>query len=224
VFAGCKSLLSICIPASVEILADRCFHACSALSQIEFETGSKLTRIGGQAFTKCSSLISICIPAGVEAINQYCFDDCTSLAELRFEAGSKLTRITQAFVYCQSLRLIVIPSHLAILGYHQFRFCESLTELVFEHPCHLRQLDIPPSNFGSLVIPDCVEVVTGAIEQFDCQRRSLVFGRESRLMDIQVGPCPFPRGSRSFVNTSGSIFICVAENVLRRFRCQFECF
>jgi hypothetical protein len=118
--------------------------------------------------------------------------------------------------------LIVIPSHLEIVGHHQFRFCESLTELVFEYPCHLRQLDIPPSNFGSLVIPDCVEVVTGAIEQFDRQRRSLVFGRESRLMDIQVGPCPFRRGPWSFIDTSGSVFICVAENALRRFRCEFE--
>jgi hypothetical protein len=67
-FSFCSALKSIFIPASIEILGDRCFHICSSLSEIRFESDSKLSQIGIEMFLGCSSLTSICIPANVENI------------------------------------------------------------------------------------------------------------------------------------------------------------
>jgi hypothetical protein len=49
----CHALKSICIPAGVEIFGESCFSDCSSLSQVTFESSSKLTEMGWQAFSKC---------------------------------------------------------------------------------------------------------------------------------------------------------------------------
>jgi hypothetical protein len=49
-FSSCSALKSICIPASIEILEEYCFSLCYALSQIVFESGSKLTQMGANVF------------------------------------------------------------------------------------------------------------------------------------------------------------------------------
>jgi hypothetical protein len=55
----------IWIPASVEILAERCFSGCKSLSAVTIESESQLVPIDGQAFSACSSLKSISNPASV---------------------------------------------------------------------------------------------------------------------------------------------------------------
>jgi hypothetical protein len=94
-FAGCVSLVSICIPASVEILENDCFGGvfaeedkthffaihdhnrdfrfCMALQTVIFEQPSKIKEIGARAFTGCMSLRSFCIPASVEVVGDNCF-------------------------------------------------------------------------------------------------------------------------------------------------------
>ena len=74
-FSGCKSLQEIEIPASVEVLGERCFGGikdsngkvvfCESLSRVTFASGSCLKRIEKGAFGWCESLQDIEIPAGV---------------------------------------------------------------------------------------------------------------------------------------------------------------
>jgi hypothetical protein len=222
---SCSAPKSICIPASIEILGEECFSYCFSLSQILFESGSKLTEIGIAAFFQCSSLTSICIPANVGNIPKNCFCCCQSLVKVWFESGSKLTRIEdEAFVDCRSLRSFVIPPQLEIMACGVFSGCISLSELIFDLPSRLKQIDLPPSAFGSLFIPDSAEIVLGGIGKHVEQNRLLQFGRGSCLMTIELRPRVDLSDCEEDRDTESNAFVRLSEEVLRRFRCQFGCF
>jgi hypothetical protein len=177
--------------------------------------------LGINAFYRSSSLASLWIPANVETISQGCCRHCTSLVEVSFEHGSKLNRIEDgAFADCSSLRSLALPARLEIVACIAFSDCKSLCELIFDLPSHLKQLDLPPSDFGSLCIPDCVEILFGGIGKQAGQRRLLEFGRASNLIKVELRR-PVNRWVRN-ADTKSDSFLRLSEGVLRRFRCQFE--
>jgi hypothetical protein len=145
--------------------------------------------------------------------------------DVSFESGSALTRIGPlAFVLCCSLRSIALPARLETIACGAFRNCGAVCELIFEIPSRLKELDLPPGEFGSLCIPDSVEVVYGGIGKIEGQRRLLQFGRESRVMQIELrGPvdiwavCPYEQ-------VESNAFVDLSKEVLRRFRCPLENF
>jgi hypothetical protein len=100
--------------------------------------------------------------------------------------------------------------------------CSSLCELTFEIPSHLKQLDLPPGEFGSLCIPDCVEVVGGGIGKQNGQRRLLQFGRKSSLANIELRRPGDLWHIRQNTDTESDSFLDLSEEILRRFRCHFE--
>jgi hypothetical protein len=131
-FAECVSVVSICIPASVENLEDDCFGGifpdetdhcdccfrfCISLESITFEKDSKLKKIGERAFPGWISLRSICISASVESIGQKCFgltvsDEfyrCKALEYVIIESGSMLREVgVGIFSECDALHRIEI--------------------------------------------------------------------------------------------------------------------
>jgi hypothetical protein len=222
-FSCCGKLKSICIPAGVETLGDSCLANCWEMSELTFESGSVLSQIGARAFESCVSLPSICIPTGVEVLDNACLRECKSLRVLSFEPGSKLTRIDiWALSECASLNQITIPVRVEILGCWLFRDCKSLTELIFDPDTQVRELDLPPSEFGSLSIPDSVEVVTGRIGGFKKQNRILRFGPESRVNDIRFNIRPLVGYPGMKIKHEDTVFVCLSEQSLRRFRDKFE--
>jgi hypothetical protein len=87
----------------------------------------------------------------------------------------------------------------------------------------MRELDLPPSDFGSVSIPDSVEVVTGMIERFSGQGRLLRFGRESHLRELDLRKIEPSYAFHGIRKTPGNnVFVCLSEEVLRRFRFKFE--
>jgi hypothetical protein len=222
-FSNCSALKSICIPASIEIIGKECFENCSSLSQIIFQSGSRITRLGGEVFGRCSLLTSICIPANVKSIGAGCLCKCRSLVEVSFEPGSKLTRIEcEAFIGCISLPSFVIPAQLEVIAHEVFSGCRSLCELIFADPSHLKQLDLPPSAFGSLSIPNCVEVVSGAVGAQQGQGRLLHFGEQSCSKDISLGQSVTPWRAAHNSELGPNVFLCLPEMTLRIFRSKFE--
>jgi hypothetical protein len=85
----CLSLLSLCLPATVEILGEDCFSGCSYLSSLTFESRSQLSRIEARAFYHCSSLESLFIPGLIRELAK----DWALMSSLRlvtFESASSL--------------------------------------------------------------------------------------------------------------------------------------
>ena len=82
-FAGCSSLETIVIPASVTSIGKGAFSECTSLKSIVFEDGSKLTSIGKYAFNDCSAMESITLPEGLESIDHYAFNGCTALTSFK---------------------------------------------------------------------------------------------------------------------------------------------
>jgi hypothetical protein len=82
-------LLEIILPASVEMLGEKCFTWCKPLSSVRFESGSRLSRIENEAF-RVTGLVEIILPASVEFLGERCFSECPSLSSVTFESGSRL--------------------------------------------------------------------------------------------------------------------------------------
>jgi hypothetical protein len=222
-FSSCSALESICIPASIEILDNYCFINCPSLSIIIFESDSKLSQMGRALFYNCWSLTSICIPAAIGTIRQQCFAHCASLVEVSFEPGSKLSRIEEdAFTGCTSLPSFVIPAQLEIIAFDVFFDCTSLCKLIFAEPSHLKQLDLPPSEFGSLSIPSSVEVISGWVGTQQGQGRALYFDEKSCLREISLGHRVNPWIRAGHSEFRSNVFFRLSEMALRRFRCKFE--
>jgi hypothetical protein len=168
-------------------------------------------------------LISVCIPAQVGQIPDLCFCECDSLPEVTFEPGSKLIEICDgAFSFCSSLHSIVFPARVEIVMFGAMESCNSLTQLTFEMTSQMIELDLPPVDFCSLTIPDSVEIVHGMVEGLAGQRRLLEFGRESQLSEIDLITVKFPFDQRPINQRGNQVFICLSDEVLRRFRFRFE--
>jgi hypothetical protein len=57
-----SGLVSICIPKSVEIIGGSGFYECPKLREVTFEPGSRLRKIGPNAFNRCPLLFKVCVP------------------------------------------------------------------------------------------------------------------------------------------------------------------
>jgi hypothetical protein len=65
-FRHCSSLSSICIPSSVEVVADNCFAESNQISMIRFDSNSQLSSIAASGFSNGPSLSSLYIPPRLE--------------------------------------------------------------------------------------------------------------------------------------------------------------
>ena len=153
-FENCTSLLSVCIPSSVEVIEACAFQNCSSLSSVIFEPNSKLREFsdgcsGGTyytfitgAFAKCTSLTSITIPASVEKIGIGTFNLCESLKSVNFEENSLLTTIGGAKGSIDSYS----PDSQGTKEYGSFSYCTSLTSITI--PSNV-------TNIGAVAFSNC---------------------------------------------------------------------
>jgi hypothetical protein len=85
----------------------------------------------------------------------------------------------------------------------------------------MKRLRLPRVRVDCLAIPDSVEFLSGLFETFGGHGPLLQFGRASRLMEIKFDP----RVCDPYVSKSewrNQIFVCLPEEVLRRFRIRLE--
>ena len=82
------------------------FCECKELSEVVFEEGSRLEKIGRGCFGG-TGIRRIVIPKGVTEIQECTFSTCEELNEVMLEEGSKLKVIGEgAFMYCSNIRSI----------------------------------------------------------------------------------------------------------------------
>jgi hypothetical protein len=148
---------------------------------------------------------------------------CSSLTEVSFERGSKLSRIVrESFCDCPSLRSFCIPAQLEVVAWDVVTDCKSLTELTFEIPSRLKRLGLPPSEFGSLCIPDSVEFICGFPRESGDRSRVLQFGEKSHLKEVKLHRARRLYGQGNDPEEGIGIFIRLSERHLRYFRSKYE--
>ncbi len=115
VFADCRALKTIRIPASVTEIKACAFQNCTSLSSVTFEDDSNLQTIGGGytcyrgnydsydfgifgAFAGCTSLTSIEIPNSVKEIGVCAFQGCSQLQSVTFQKGSLITTLSGGYI------------------------------------------------------------------------------------------------------------------------------
>ena len=127
-FKGWKSLQTVQIPNSVQVLGSDAFAYCTALKTVTFAQNSKLVSIGQGAFRECSSLTTVKIPDGVTLIDDFTFSNCSSLTAVEIPNG--VTSINfSAFDGCSSLTKVDIPNSVTSIGFSAFSRCSSMTAI-----------------------------------------------------------------------------------------------
>lgn len=100
VFKGNRSISSVSMPSTVEVIEDYAFANCKSLKTVHFSRA--ITEIGAHAFDDCTSLTGVSLPSRISEIAPYTFRGCTALKKIKIPAG--VTVIAEnAFANCKSL-------------------------------------------------------------------------------------------------------------------------
>ena len=81
VFQG-SGLVSIHIPANVEVLGDSIFRACNSLTTVTFAPGSKLAALPRRAFTGSNGITSLNLPESVKSIGSWAFTEARGITSI----------------------------------------------------------------------------------------------------------------------------------------------
>jgi hypothetical protein len=116
----------ITVPASVTVVEDKAFFACTHLEKIIFEG---VVTIGKEAFAYCNSLEEIDFGESLEEIDDKAFYSCERLPEVTFP--NSLAEIgDQAFFGNSRLSVVDFGTGLEYLGVSAFEDCQKITEIV----------------------------------------------------------------------------------------------
>lgn len=171
-FHGCSSLVSIEIPANVELIGDETFQRCSKLEVVSFEKNSHLKLIGTYAFSYCK-FTSIEIPASVETIEARAFSMCSQLTTVSFEKGSKLNTIPG--MYATNVSYAFSGSeNLVTIDMSECAYVESIGSYAFNKNKNLRLFLIgtktPPkcssNTFNEISSYSVLKVPSGCVDAY----------------------------------------------------------
>ncbi len=136
-FGNCANIVSITIPESVSVIADRAFSGCSNLSSVYISDIAKWCEIsfGGPVanplfiahnlYLNGTLLTDATIPSDVTSIGKYAFNYCTSLKSVTISNG--VTTIGEyAFDSCSTLTHVTIPETVTSIGISAFDNCPEL--------------------------------------------------------------------------------------------------
>jgi hypothetical protein len=187
-FASFQSLKSICIPASVEIIGERCFVELKSLACVRFEASSKLRVLEERVFFRCGSA-SEAIGDEVELYWEAYDDDCESgsVPYERFRAA-----VTGFVSVAPSGEPICIPASVEVIRYGCFGYATYLSAVSFEPGSHLRTLGVSAflgSTIQSIEIPPFVQVLPDNCFMFCVLLSSVTFGEGSELRSIGEAAC-----------------------------------
>jgi hypothetical protein len=208
VFGACKSLKSICIPTSVEMICsstddDDSSHPPRPVERITFEPGSRLREIQDWSFYGCDSLRSICIPASVESLDGGAFVGA-SLISMSIESGNRFFSVNWPFLldfagvrlvrYFESGNEVTIPSEIETLGRDSISWC-SVSAVRFESTSKLAVIEMEACYFceqlTSISIPSSVTILCESCFSGCKSLRVVSFEADSQL--IRIGTCAFNR-------------------------------
>lgn len=135
-FAGCTSLTSAVIPASVTNLLPAVFAGCTSLERIDVEAGNtKYASVDGVVFDSGKTALLMApggikeylIPTNVETIGVGAFEGCSQLTKATMHWSDVLIIHESAFKDCSSLESVDMRA-VERIGASAFAGCSSLKE------------------------------------------------------------------------------------------------
>lgn len=125
------------IPSSVRIIGPNTFKNWASLKYIEFETGSKLTTIGNNAFSG-AGLRSLQTPPSLKVIGKGAFTRCKCLREVTLNEG--LTELQDHCFENSSVQSIAIPGSVQLIKFSAFLNCKELAKISFMEKSDLQSI------------------------------------------------------------------------------------
>lgn len=168
-FKNRTALKSVTLPASLEIIEEEGFRACSGIREMDIP--GKTASIGQSAFRDCVELKKLVVRNGLIKIGERAFENCAKLADINLP--DDLSEIYgSVFNGCKSLKEIKLPSKLTVLGETAFADCVSLErvdlpesmlkidDLVFSGCSSLKQVSFPEGikKIGKAAFKNCISL------------------------------------------------------------------
>ena len=126
--ANMTEITEITCPASLKIIGDSAFAACSKLETVKLNEGIEV--LGTLSFASCDAIINIAIPNTVKEIRESAFFHCSELKSIVIP--DTITAISpHVFNECASLKDVTLPKDLKEIGEYGFANCHSITYLEF---------------------------------------------------------------------------------------------
>ena len=154
------------------VIDDYAFAGCSALADVVFESGCKISTISKGAFMG-SGIKALNIPASVSSIEADAFKDCSKLASVTFaENGKTLKFGANVFANCTSITSVALPANVSeVPGI--FNGCTKLESVtVAEDSAYFTAVDgvlyskdmtsvifFPKGKSGEFVLPETVTTI-----------------------------------------------------------------
>ncbi|MCR5462661.1 MAG: leucine-rich repeat domain-containing protein [bacterium] len=149
VFAGCTSLTTVNLTASVAI-PNFMFMNCESLTTVNF---ANVKSIGDYAF-KNTGFISVTLPSTITSVGREAFCECKNLTEVDLECTVDSYKI---FGDCVSLTDVTIGEEVTSLASGLFYGCKSLAEIeIPESVISIKSNALEDCGFVELVIPSSV--------------------------------------------------------------------
>ncbi len=109
------------IPAAVTAIGRSAFESCVSLKKVEINSGSPITEIPARCFHRCSALTEIALPHTVKTVGEHAFSYC-QLKGLSLQ-GDLREICAQAFEYNLGLKEVSFGERLQSVNAYAFRGC-----------------------------------------------------------------------------------------------------
>lgn len=144
-FAECKNLYSVHLPANLREIGEKAFYN-SSLSRINIP--AELQRIGKSAFSR-TNITEITFPRDVDHVQESVCSSCQKLQTVVVVGAKKISNY--AFSGCYALQQLILPDGLESIGQAAFSNTFPLTKIVVPSSVKRISMDFAKTSSGGVV-------------------------------------------------------------------------
>lgn len=135
------NLVSLTIPASVEVIDGYTFNKCTKLTTVDMSAAAKITVIGEAMFRDCTSLTEIILPPNTSVIEDDVFKNCGSLTTITISDANTHLRTVDGVLYDAGIKTVITypagktaesfttPDTVTAVATRAFAYCDRLKEV-----------------------------------------------------------------------------------------------